>query len=207
MRSKEPETRVYFVRHGKTDFPTDRIYCDDREDPALNSLGVRPAAAAASYFEDLKVDRIVVSPARRTMQTAEAIAATTGTRIETDERLRERRFGVWEGLYFDEIESRFPDEYARWKADPVSYTPAKGETIVDLNRRLFAAISQISQERKGCSIVVVSHVGPIRACVTHAFDIPLVQYRQIRIDYASITTIDYGVSKNNLINLNIVRYS
>lgn len=206
MRSKELETTVYFVRHGQTDFPTKRIYCDDREDPQLNETGLAQAAAAASYFAGVSVDKIIASPAMRTLQTAGAIERVTGKPIQTDERLRERRFGAWEGLYFDEIETQYPREYSAWKQDQVNYTPHGGETIHDLVNRLNSVVSEIVSNNREKTVVVVTHVGPIRTCVTSAFEIPVHQYRQIRIDYASITRIDYGEAKNNLINLNIVRY-
>ena len=206
MRTKERSTKVYFIRHGQTDFPNDRIYCDDQEDPALNRSGLIQAKSAALYFQDIAIDALYCSPALRTRMTAAEIAQVTGVQPEFDERLRERRFGIWEGLYFHEIEQRHPDEYGAWKADPVNFTPEGGETVPDVTVRLQACLGDLLARYQGQTLVVVCHVGPIRMAVTQAFDIPDNQYRQIRVDYASITRIDYGDTRNNLIFLNSVRY-
>jgi len=206
MRTKEKSTTVYFVRHGQTDFPTDRIYCDDQIDPELNRSGLIQAKSAALYFQDVPVDVLYCSPALRTRMTAGEISQVTGQEVKLDERLRERRFGVWEGLYFKEIEQQYPNEYAAWKADPVNYTPEGGETVPDVTNRLQNCLIDLLQKHSGQTIVVVCHVGPIRMAVTNAFEIPENQYRQIRVDYAGITRIDYGETRNNLIFLNNVRY-
>jgi broad specificity phosphatase PhoE len=206
MRFKEPSTSIYFIRHGKTDFPTDRIYCDDREDPALNKEGQAQAQNTAQALKDVEFDTIFASPAQRTMMTARAIAEGRACDIRTSESLRERRFGLWEGLFFSEIEQQYPEDYLAWKQDKVNYTPEGGETIPDLVQRLQSALDGIIQDNKGEKIAVISHVGPIRMAVTRAFDMPLSMYRQITIDYASITRIDYGKTANNLIYSNRFTY-
>lgn len=203
MREKEPTTRVIYVRHGKTDFPTDRIYCDDREDPPLNAEGLKQAQAAGRLLQSEAVDMIYTSPTSRTRKTADEIARIVGAPISEDTALRERRFGIWEGLYFEEISQQHADAYRSWREDPVYYTPQGGETIDDLLGRVTSAVEGYVNELHGKSILVVSHVGPIRVCLTHALKIPVRWYRQLRIDYASLTRIDYGSSQNNLVFANL----
>jgi len=202
MRTKEKSTTVYFIRHGQTDFPNDRIYCDDREDPDLNLAGQAHAKFAALYLRSTPIDAIYASPARRTFATAEQVAQIVGRPIELEPKLRERRFGEWDGLYFKEIEERHPDTYQAWKKDPVNFTPTGGETVPELQLRVVAAVQNIVGKHSGQTLVVVTHVGPIRALVSHAFQIPLSQHRQLRIDYGSVTRIDYGQTLNNLVFLN-----
>ena len=203
MREKESATRIIYVRHGLTDFPSNRIYCDDREDPALNSEGAQHAQDAADLLARQKVDAIYASPSLRTRSTAETIAKSTGIKIQFVPDLRERRFGVWDGLYFEEIERDFPDEYRAWKRDIAGYTPRGGETMEALQRRTGVEISRIVTRHPKETIVVVTHVGPIRVCVADALKIPLEWYRQLRIDYGSLTCIDYGRNQNNLIYTNL----
>jgi len=206
MRSKETSTRILFVRHGQTDFPLDRIYCDEREDPELNRNGRLQAKSAAVFFQDLAIDALYVSPLRRTRMTAAEIAEVTGAEPQLQPDLMERRFGIWEGLYFDQIEREHPEDHLRWKQDPVNFAPAGGETVPQLVARVGAVVDDIVSRHRGGTVVVVTHVGPIRVLVTRAFDIPLPMYRQLRIDYASITCIDYGETRNNLIFLNKTQY-
>jgi len=206
MRSKEKSTKIIFVRHAQPDFPIDRIYCDFDEDPQLTQEGLKQARVAAEFFKDVSIEALYASPAARTLATAEPISGITGHAITTVEGLRERRFGHWEGLYFHEIEEKYPNDYLDWKKDKVNYTPEGGETMVHVVERLEAALGEIIARHRGQTVAVVSHVGPIRVCVTRAFEMPLHQYRQIRIDYASISRIDYGETQNNLIFLNHLRY-
>jgi probable phosphoglycerate mutase len=206
MRSKETETRVIFVRHGHTDFPDDRVYCDGIENPTLSADGQRQVQAAAQYFQGMAIDALYASPVLRTWQTAQAIAKVAGLDPIEAPAMIERRFGLWEGLYFHEIEQRFPAEYLQWKNDKVGYTPQGGETVPQLLARVSGGLDEIVRRHRGQTVILVSHVGPIRVAITDAFRMPLELYRQIRIDYASISRIDYGQTLNNFIFLNRVRY-
>ena len=205
MREKESTTQVIYVRHGKTDFPIDRIYCDDREDPPLNGAGLVQAQAAAQLLRAHDVDAIFASPSRRTRMTADAIAQVAKAPIIENADLRERRFGIWDGLYFDEIASDYPDAYQSWKHDPVHYTPEGGETIDELLGRVITSVERAIESNLGKTIVVVSHVGPIRVSLAHALKIPVKWYRQLRVDYGAITRVDYGASQNNLAFFNLSR--
>lgn len=205
MREKESAARVIFVRHGVTDFPTNRIYCDDREDPALNAEGLEHARNAAALLVRHQVDVIYASPSLRTRTTADEIAKATGREVHYRPALRERRFGIWDGLYFDEIERQYPDDYRAWKGDMAGYTPPGGETIEDLRQRVGAELAEIVATHPQQTVVVVSHVGPIRVCIADALKIPLAWYRQLRIDYGSLTRVDYGRTQNNLVYANLAK--
>jgi len=205
MREKEQSTRVIYVRHGKTDFPTNRIYCDAREDPPLNDDGLSQAGAAGELLRSMAVDAIYTSPSRRTRMTADKIAEGIGAPVYEESDLLERRFGLWEGLYFEEIASQYASEYQLWRQDPVHYTPDGGETIDDLLGRVTSAEQRILSEHHGKTVVVVSHVGPIRVSLTAALKIPIEWYRQLRIDYGSLTRVDFGSTQNNLIFANLIK--
>ena len=202
MREKEKSTRVIYVRHGKADFPYDRLYCDDREDPALAEEGVTQAEGAARLLQEEDVDVIYASPMLRTRKTAEAIIKTTGVPLHTHPGLKERPFGIWDGLFFDDIARDYPDEFKAWKQDPVHFVPDGGETIRDHMVRVTSAVAEIVERHPGEMVVIVAHVGPIRMCVTDALQMPLEAYRRLTIDYGSLTRVDYGKRQHNLIYLN-----
>jgi len=207
MRVKEPSTNVYFIRHGQTDFPLDRIYCDNEEDPALNINGIYQAKSAAVWLQNKNISAIYASPARRTQMTAKEISDVTGIEIVTRNEWVERRFGIWEGLYFHEIEAQYPELYLKWKQDNVGFSPEGGENISDVLERLDTSLQQILADHKGETIAIVSHVGPIRVSLCQSLNIPIDNFRQIRIDYASISRVDYGATRNNLISINSYNYS
>lgn len=206
MRNKEISTNIIFVRHGQTDFPLDRIYCDDKEDPALNNEGLFQAKSAAVALKQIEISTIYASPAKRTQMTAAEISEVTGLSVEISPQWVERRFGIWEGLYFHEIEQQYPELYIKWKQDNVGFAPENGETIHDVVKRLEGSLKQLVEKHRGETIVMVSHVGPIRVCLSQSLSIPIENYRQIRVDYASINRVDYGLTRNNLINVNFQPY-
>ena len=202
MRSKEESTNVYFLRHGQTDFPIDRIYCDDKEDPSLNTNGIYQAKCAAVLLKKERISAVYASPAKRTQMTARELSEVSGLEVEILPEWVERRFGIWEGLYFNEIEKKYPKEYSNWKRNPVSFTPDLGETINDLRNRLSGSLDRLVTRHRGENIVIVTHVGPIRVSLCESLRIPIENYRQIRVDYASISRVDYGQTRNNLIKIN-----
>jgi probable phosphoglycerate mutase len=203
MREKESSTCVIFVRHGKADFPHDRLYCDEREDPPLTEEGLLQAQHAASLLEKQQIDVVYSSPLLRTRTTAELIAGKANVPMHFHSKLKERPFGIWDGLYFDEIARDYPEQFQAWKRDPISFVPEGGETINAHKERVKNALLEIIANHRGQRIVIVSHVGPIRMWITDALDMPLTAYRRLTIDYASITRVDYGAKQNNLMYMNI----
>jgi len=205
MREKEKSTRIIFVRHGETDFPLDRLYCDDSiESPPLNAAGLAQAEAAAKALSGVSIGAIYASPAQRTQMTANAIAKKHGAKVITCDAFLERRFGVWDGLYFDEVEKRYPEGYVAWKVDPLNFSPEGGETITDLLGRVRGGVDAILSDHPGETIVVAAHVGPIRVILADALQMSLAAYRQLRIDYASQSAVDFGGHQNNIIYVNRV---
>ncbi len=207
MREKELSTRVIFVRHGQTNFPIDRIYCDEREDPALNEDGKAQAKGAADLLKNMEIGAVYASPALRTRMTAGAIAKHHGLGIEYNDALRERRFGIWEGLYFHEIEQNFTDEFQQWKQDQAGFAPSGGESAYDLYDRAALVLDRIVADNRGNTVVVVSHVGPIRVLLAESIGMPVQSFRSLRIDPASLSCVDYGSKQNNLLLLNYVEQS
>ncbi len=202
MREKEPATRIVFVRHGMTDFPKDRIYCDEREDPPLNDTGRHQAQTAAGLLRGRPVDIIYTSPMARTRGTAESIRQALDVPLTVEQDLRERGFGIWDGLYFEDIQQRYPQDYTKWKQDPAAFKPEQGESVYDLRERVLRVVQGILTAHAGGQVVVVSHVGPIRVLVCDAIKLPVEGYRQLNIDHGSLTCVDYGKHQNNLIFMN-----
>lgn len=202
MREKESTTQIIFVRHGETDFPLDRLYCDDDESPPLNEAGLVQAESAAARLSSVSINAIYASPATRTQMTAAAIVSRHGGEVITRDALSERRFGEWDGLYFDDVEKRDPEGYRAWKEDPLNFVPRGGETIKDLLVRVKGEVARVLERHTGGVVVVVAHVGPIRVILADVLQMPLVGYRQLNIDYASLSAVNFGVRQNNLAYLN-----
>ncbi len=204
MREKELSTRIIFVRHAEPDFPSDRVYCDAKEDPGLTPSGEIQAQGVAASLSSVSVDAIFASPLMRARLTSESIAEYHDIEVVYDERLKERTLGVWDGLFFTEVEHSYPDEYRSWKMDQAGFAPQGGETAFDLLARLKSLVVELVEKFRGRVIVVVCHVGPIRVMLADALGLPIDKFRCLNIDHASVACVDYGRRQNNLIMMNYV---
>ena len=203
MRVKESSTTIIFIRHGSTNFPEDRVYKGDNG-PNLNTEGRLQAERLGGWIREGDIAAIFVSPTTRTIETATPIVKTLELEYKILDDLKERGFGIWEGLTFREIEDQYPDGLEKWKRDPINYTPQDGESIIDLQKRVSDAVQYAIQEHRGKKVVMVTHMGPIRVAIAIALQIPLTNYRQVQIHPGSATRIDYGITAANLIYLSAI---
>jgi len=150
-------TRLIIWRHGRTEWnATDRV--QGHSDVDLDAVGVAQAAESAPRIAALGPDLIVSSDLRRAARTAAVLASITGRTVDYDNRLRERHYGPWQGLRLVEIEERYPEEYARWRARLPIRDPAI-ETVDDLAKRATAAFRDAAERAGGGTAVVVTHGG------------------------------------------------
>lgn len=133
--------RVLLVRHGRTAWNAERRF-QGQADPPLDDVGRAQAYEAAGLLATLAPDIVVSSDAMRAMQTAMPIGELTGLDVLPDARLRERSLGHWEGLTRDEVQERYPDEYADWIAGR-DVSRRGGETRAEVARRAYAAFADL----------------------------------------------------------------
>ncbi len=136
------------------------------------------------------VDVIVTSPLRRARQTAEEVAAATGAPVEEDEDLRETDFGAWEGLTFTEAQRRWPEEVAAWLADP-AVAPPGGESFAAVATRVQAARERLLAAHARQTVLVASHVTPIKTLLTEALLAPPAAIYRMHLDVGAFSEIDW----------------
>ena len=177
------------LRHGQTPMSVQKRYAG-RSDPPLTEAGVQQAAAAAKRLASAGFGVIVTSPLLRTVQTAQAVAAVTGTAVVTDDGFRETDFGAWEGLTFAEVRERWPAELSAWLADP-DIAPPGGESFTDVSARVTAALDRLLAARAGQTVLIVSHVTPIKTLVAAALLAPPAALYRMHLDVAALCEIDW----------------
>jgi probable phosphoglycerate mutase len=161
-----------------------------RTDAPLTDTGIRQAAAAAKRLASAGLDAIVTSPLQRAVRTAEEVAAATGIPVLTDDGFRETDFGAWEGLTFAEVRQRWPSELTRWLADP-SVAPPDGESFADVSERVTAALQRVLAGRARQTVLIVSHVTPIKTLVAAALLAPPPALYRMHLDVAALCEIDW----------------
>ena len=172
-------TRLIVWRHGNTDWNAGHRV-QGQTDVALNELGRRQAAEAAELLVRMSPAAIVSSDLARAADTAAALAALTGLPVSTDERLRERFFGAWQGLTMTEVAEQRPDEFARWTAgsDDIG---GEVETLADLGKRVSEAFQDAARQAPpGGTVVVAAHGAAARQGLGHLLGWSPEQLRTLR---------------------------
>ena len=183
-------TVTLLLRHGQTPLSVDRRFAG-LGDIELTETGVRQAKLAGERLAARGgVDVIVASPLRRARQTAEEVAAATGAPVEFDDDLRETDFGEWEGLTFTEAQRRWPGEVTSWLADPAAAPPG-GESFAAVAVRVRAARERLMAGHARETVLVVSHVTPIKTLLTEALLAPPAAMYRMHLDVGSLSEIDW----------------
>ncbi|MCK4554659.1 histidine phosphatase family protein [Candidatus Parcubacteria bacterium] len=146
---------IYIVRHGKTDFNEQGRYLG-RTNISLNAVGRQQAERLAEKIKKLKVDLIISSPLKRAVETAEIIKPDAH-KIIINPHFIERSFGVYEGLTKNEAKKEFPDLYKQNITRIFNNTPPNGETIQDVQNRVFDGLDKIKKNYQNKNILVVTH--------------------------------------------------
>ena len=195
-------TRLLLLRHGQTDLSVQRRY-SGRGNPALTDLGNRQADAAARYLgQQGGIDAVVSSPLQRAYDTAEASAKALGLDVTVDDDLIETDFGDWEGLTFREASERDPQLHGKWLRD-TAVPPPQGESFDAVATRVRAAQRRLVEQYAGRTVLVVSHVTPIKTLLRLALDAgPAMLYR-LHLDLASLSIAEFypdGAASVRLVN-------
>lgn len=200
MTEQGPVTRFILVRHGQTEMSAAKQY-SGHADPELTELGKKQALAAAQALAETEVDAIVCSPLKRCQQTAQAIAASVrpahpdGTEgekpsIETIEGLIEVDFGLWEGKTFAQAHATDEELHSQWLEDPSVACP-DGESLQQVHRRVRKTRQELQEKYAGKTVVVVSHVNPIKSFIRQSLDAGPVTFNRLFLDLASISIAEF----------------
>jgi broad specificity phosphatase PhoE len=142
---------IVLVRHGETDWNTERRY-QGHLDPPLNAAGRAQSEALAEALVAEPIVAVYSSDLRRAHETAEIVARRLDLLVQVDPALREVDLGSWAGLTKDEVRERFGESGTH-----------DGETRSEHSERVVGAIRRIAGGHPAARIVVVTHGGSIRA--------------------------------------------
>jgi len=189
MPAQSEPTVTLLLRHGQTPLSVQKRYAG-RSDVPLTETGVLQAAAAAKRLASAGIGVIVASPLLRATRTAQEVAEVTGAPVVTDEGFRETDFGAWEGLTFAEVRQRWPAEMTAWLADP-AVAPPGGESLAEVSTRVTEALHRVLASRQQQTILIVSHVTPIKTLVAAALLAPPAALYRMHLDVAALCEIDW----------------
>jgi len=185
-------TTVVLVRHGVTSHTTEKRFSGGlaSANPGLSEEGRAQVRAVADWLAPVadRVDAVVASPVLRTRESAEIIADRLGRTVEEEPGFAEMEFGHWDGLTFGEVGERFPDELKSWLGS-LEVAPEGGESFRAVQERVLGGLRRLLTAHSGRTVVVISHVTPIKTLVAHAVDAPLEAVFRMELSPASVTVL------------------
>ncbi|WP_260612780.1 bifunctional RNase H/acid phosphatase, partial [Streptomyces sp. WAC08401] len=187
-----PATFV-LLRHGETPLtPQKRFSGSGGSDPSLSAAGREQAEkVAASLARRGTVQAIVASPLARTRETAGIVAARLGLEVAVEDGLRETDFGAWEGLTFGEVRERYPDDLNAWLSSPDAEPTGGGESFAATGARVAATRDRLVAAYAGRTVLLVSHVTPIKTFVRLALGAPPESLFRMELSAASLSAVAY----------------
>lgn len=151
-------TALLLIRHGETAWNAEHRIQGHLDIP-LSATGIRQAASLGQRLAAETVTAIYSSELARAWLTAVPFAARLGLDIVPDSRLRERSFGVFEGLTADEIAARHPEGFKLWRMRDPAWAMDEGESGQQLIDRVLSALHDIASRHRGETVAVVTHGG------------------------------------------------
>lgn len=218
-------TTLYLVRHGETEGSEVKRYKGSIDVP-LSEKGIEQVRTASAFisaevqkngsakvnsnlpnFQASGLTAVYCSPLSRAIKSAEIIAEPFELSPVVMTDLRERSFGIWEGMSFIEIKEKYPEEFEAWANNPLKYSPVGGESTIEVRDRVIKALDIIlnSAEERKCrsaeitselpdfrsNIAIVAHGGVNRIILCHIMGIPLENIFRIEQDNAAVNIIEF----------------
>ncbi len=198
------EKTLLLVRHGATPANTARPYTLQGllPDPDLNDEGLRQAQATAGALARWPLARVITSPLRRALQTAQVIAHHLCLPIEVVNTLVEVDVGLWSGLTWEEIERRWPDAHRDFHADPERHGYVMGENLAQVRDRVLPVLPPLLERCPESTVLLIGHGVVNRVLLAHWLGIPLRHARQLPQDNGGINvvTLQHGKAKVRTVN-------
>ena len=194
------KTRLYLLRHGEVEGAGIPRY-NGHADVALSLRGVEQYHALKERFDGAQVSACYSSDLTRCVTGARILGDHFGVTPVPEPSLRELHIGIWEGMTWADIISRYPQEWQARLDDIVNYRVPKGENLCDLSARAMPVIERIVGQHRGEEVLVVGHGGLNRVILLHAIGAPLSALFNIEQTYACLNIIDYYEDGKTVVKL------
>jgi broad specificity phosphatase PhoE/ribonuclease HI len=189
-----PVTTLVLVRHGATVHTAAKRFSGGlaSSNPGLSDEGRDQVREVADWLAPLgaSIEAVVASPVRRTVESAQILAARLDLPLVEEPGFAEMEFGSWDGMTFAEVHDRQPEQLQAWLGS-LDVAPGGGETFHEVEGRVLAGLARVLERYAGKTVAVVSHVTPIKTLVAHAVDAPLTSLFRMELSTASVSVVSF----------------
>lgn len=181
--------RVYLVRHGETELNRQGCYYG-RTDVSLTAGGRQQAKELADFFEKISLDRVICSPLKRAVSTAELILPDRFQHLDTDDRLAEQDFGLFEGRTYEQLKQQYPAELEAWQKDYHGYRIPQGESFLDVRNRVEDFLEELCKGQS-TRVLLVAHKGTFGHLLAAALHLPPEGYWNFTVEQGCYSCVDF----------------
>jgi len=194
--------RLILIRHGETAWNKQRRIQGSRSNTQLSETGYDQADRIAASLKRERTDAIYSSPLKRAMNTAQAVATACGLQVRTMPELQEIDAGDLDGLSEKEMGPGHLAFWSEWrKGDPALHLPG-GESLEELQKRVWWAVERILERHTEETVVVVGHLFTNLVVICRALGLGLHNIRRLRLAPASISIVEFTTQGNTLLLFN-----
>lgn len=160
-------TRIYVIRHCEAQGNKDGKF-QGRVDSGISENGIAQLKLLEEKFKNIHLDAIYSSPLKRAVFTADAVNKYHGLEIKLENELREIDGGEFEGNFWKDLPTLFPESAKLWVNDPARFYTQSGESMTDVYERVTTAVKNIAKRQENRTVAVVSHGCSIRNILCYA---------------------------------------
>ncbi|HHY38471.1 MAG TPA: histidine phosphatase family protein [Clostridia bacterium] len=186
------------MRHGETQYNRERRFQGWSADSHLTEAGKEEARVVASLLlrSAAKISALYSSDLERALETAHPISRVLGLPILSDPCFREMNFGAWEGLLREEAARIDPEAYRLWLRGSPDVKPRGGESFREMSDRVLFGLSVLAKRHQGQSIVIVTHLGPLRGIVCTARGWTYDRRHEISVPNCAVVVTEVSVTRD-----------
>ena len=170
-------TKVYLIRHGKTQWNLESRYQGANGDSPLLKDSYREIELLASSLQRIPFEHAYASPLKRARITAQALLNHLNPEVPLtiDSRLKEFNLGKMEGMHFEDVAAKWPEVLKNFRHHPDKYDESlvEGESFLEVIARFRAAIEEYCRQYPNGNILVISHGAALNAAINALIGTPL----------------------------------
>ncbi len=194
--------RLILVRHGETEWNSEQRLQGGRSDIPLNENGEEQARRLGLALRKEKLTAVYSSPLQRAVTTAQAVAAHHGISVQTDPDLVEMDLGDLDGLNLVGVRDSRLDFWQQWRQGDCSMPIPGGESLVQVQQRVWPAVQRIIQQHRTGTVVLVGHSFVVQTVIFSALAAPIECFARFRISPTGITILHLDGERTTLMILN-----
>ena len=179
---------ILLIRHGETDWNREKRL-QGYIDIGLNQVGIEQAKLLAEVLANEAIDVAYASDLSRAFDTAQTIAQHHALEVTTDAQLRERCYGVIQGMTYAEIEKSHPENYHAWFSRNPDFVPQDGESLRQFYHRVTDSIQAIAKRHLGQTVLIVAHGGVLDCMYRFAAKVDVSEKRKIELLNTSLNRL------------------